>query len=149
MSPVFIAFWQFLFVFLGGAMYISTCFITSFHMIATIVAIGEKKNSSAIVRTIDGFHMIAAAIATIAEKVNEDRGDLRLTTSFAPRFVKFNLAPVNRLFLLEGCCCFLFFFYLWMFFNVDDDGKDKEPIDFGFERSSRRGNLGILLSETQ
>ena len=25
------------------------------------------------------------------------------------------------------------------------NGKDKEPIDFGFERSSRRGNFGILL----
>ena len=35
------------------------------------------KNSSAIV-AIYGFHMIAA-IATIAEKVNEGRGDLRLT----------------------------------------------------------------------
>ena len=69
---------------------------TGFHMIATIVAIAEKKSSSAIV-VIDGFQMIAAivacerrrmwresrqpeirlrsqatAIATIAEKVNED-----------------------------------------------------------------------------
>ena len=42
------------------------------------------------------------------------------------------------------------FFYLWVFFNVEGwDGKDKEPIDFGFERSSRRGNFGILLSGTQ
>ena len=70
-------------------------------MIATIVAIA-KKNSSAIVM-IDGFQMIAA----IAEKENEDRGDLRLTTSFAP-FVKFNMAALNRRFLLEGCCCCVF-----------------------------------------
>ena len=41
-----------------------------------IAAIAEK-NSSAIV-AIYGFHIIAA-IASIAEKVNEDRGDLRLT----------------------------------------------------------------------
>ena len=59
-------------------------------------AIAEK-NSSVIV-AIDGFHMIA----TIAEKVNGDRGDLRLTTSFAS-FVNFNMAAVNRRFLLEGC----------------------------------------------
>ena len=39
-----------------------------------IAAITEK-NSSAIV-AIYGFHMIAA-IASIAEKVNESRGDLR------------------------------------------------------------------------
>ena len=39
--------------------------------------IPEKKNSSAIV-AIYGFHMITA-IATIAERVNEGRGDLRLT----------------------------------------------------------------------
>ena len=36
-----------------------------------------------------------------------------------------------------------------MLFNVSNDGKEKEPIDFGFERSSRRGNFGILLSGTQ
>ena len=47
-----------------------------FHIIATIAATAEK-NSSAII-AIYGFHMIAA-IATIAEKVNEGRGDLRLT----------------------------------------------------------------------
>ena len=40
-------------------------------------------------------------IATVAEKVNENRRDLRLTTSFAP-LVKFNMAAVNRRFLLEG-----------------------------------------------
>ena len=61
-----------------------------------IVAIAEKNSS--VIAAIDGFHMIA----TIAEKMNEDRGDLRLTTSFAP-FVKFNMADVNRQFLLEGC----------------------------------------------
>ena len=42
-------------------------------MIVAIAAIAEK-NSSAIV-AIYGFHMIAA----IAEKVNEGRGNLRLT----------------------------------------------------------------------
>ena len=36
-----------------------------------------------------------------------------------------------------------------MLFNVNDDGKDKEPLNFGFERSYRRGNFGILLSGTQ
>ena len=36
-----------------------------------------------------------------------------------------------------------------MLFNVNDSWKDKEPIDFGFERSSRRGNFGILLSGTK
>ena len=36
-----------------------------------------------------------------------------------------------------------------VFFNVNDDGKDKEPIDFRLERSSTRGNFDILLSETQ
>ena len=36
-----------------------------------------------------------------------------------------------------------------MLFNVNDDGKDKEPIDFEFERSSRRGNFSTLLSGTQ
>ena len=56
-----------------------------FQMIATIVGIAEKKNCSAIV-AIDDFHMIAR----IAEKVNEDRGDLSLTTSFVP-FVKLNM----------------------------------------------------------
>ena len=45
-------------------------------MIAAIIAIAEK-NSSAIV-AIYGFHMISAS-AEIAEKVNESRGDLRLT----------------------------------------------------------------------
>ena len=40
-------------------------------------------------------------IATIAEKVNECRGDLRLDTSFAS-FVKFNMVAVNGRFLLEG-----------------------------------------------
>ena len=44
------------------------------------------------------------------------------------------MTAVNRRFLLEG----FFFIYLWELFNVNDDGKDKEPIDFGFERSSRR-----------
>ena len=39
-----------------------------------------------------------AAIATITEKVNEDRGHLRLTTSFA-LFAKFNMAAFNRRFL--------------------------------------------------
>ena len=100
-------------------------------MITTIVVITEKKNGSAIV-VIDGFRMIAA----IAEKTNEDRGYLRLT--------KFVMAAVNRCFLLEGWFC-----HLWVFFNVNDDGKDKDPIDFGFERSSRRGNFGILLWRTQ
>ena len=32
-----------------------------------------------------------------------------------------------------------------MFFNVNDDGKDKGPTDFCFERSSRRGNSGMLM----
>ena len=64
-------------------------------------------------------------------------------TSFAP-FVKFNMAAVNRRFLLEG-----WFSILKGAFNVNDDGKDKEPIDFGFEKSSRRGNFGILLLGTQ
>ena len=36
-----------------------------------------------------------------------------------------------------------------MLLNVHDDGKDKELINFGFERSSRRGNFDILLSGTQ
>ena len=36
-----------------------------------------------------------------------------------------------------------------MLFNANDDGKDKELINFGFERSSRRGNFVILLSGTQ
>ena len=63
-------------------------------------AIAEK-NSSAIV-AIYGFHMIAA----IAAKVNEGRGDMRLTHRFPP-FIKFNMAAVNRRFLLEG-----FFFIL-------------------------------------
>ena len=44
------------------------------------------------------------------------------------------MAAVNRRFLLDGC-----FLYLWVLFNVNDDGKDKELINFGFERSSRRG----------
>ena len=70
--------------------------IDGFHMIATIAMIAE-------IVTIDGFHMIA----TIAEKVKEDRGDLRLTTSFAP-FVKFNMAAVNLRFADQS---------LWVFFN--------------------------------
>ena len=57
------------------------------------------------------FDMIAAT-ATIAEKVNEDRGDLGLTTSFAP-FVKFNMAAVNRRLLLEACFFFFFFFFFF------------------------------------
>ena len=89
-----------------------------------------------------------AAIATIAEKVNEDRGGLGLTTSFAP-FVKFNMAAVNRR-LLFGAS---FIFYLCVFFNVEDDGKDKEPIDFGFEGSFRRekdlGAYHTLVRELQ
>ena len=36
-----------------------------------------------------------------------------------------------------------------MLFNVNDDGKDKDLINFWFERSSRRGNFRILLSRTQ
>ena len=36
-----------------------------------------------------------------------------------------------------------------VFFNVNDDGKDEEPIDFSLERSSTRGNFDILLWETQ
>ena len=47
--------------------------IATIAMIAVVVAIAEN-NSSAIV-AFYGFHMIAA----IAEKVNEGRGDLRLT----------------------------------------------------------------------
>ena len=60
----------------------SICYLKAgFHMIATIAMIAvvvviAQKNSSAIV-AIYGFHMIA----TIAEKVNEGRGDLRLTHS--------------------------------------------------------------------
>ena len=50
--------------------------LVSTDMIAMIAVIAEK-NSSAIV-AIYGFHVIAA-IATIAEKVNEVRGDLYLT----------------------------------------------------------------------
>ena len=41
------------------------------------------------------------------------------------------------------------FVYLWVLFNVNDYGKDKEPINFAFERSFRRGNFGSLLSITQ
>ena len=73
--------------------------IATIAVITAIVALTAmaEKISLAIV-AIDGFHMIAA-IATIAEKVNEDRRDLSLTTSFAP-FVKFNMAVVNSRFLL-------------------------------------------------
>ena len=65
-----------------------------------IAAIAEK--SSPAIVAIDGFHVIAE----IAEKVNEDRGDLGLTT-----FIKFNMAAVNRRLLLEAwsfstCGCF-------------------------------------------
>ena len=55
-----------------------------FHMIATIAvitAIGDKNGSAT--GAIDGFHM------------NEDRGDLGLTTQLAP-FLKFRMAAVNR-----------------------------------------------------
>ena len=82
-----------------------------------------------IIVAIDGFHMIAA----IAEKVNEDRGDLLLTTSFA-QFVKFNVATVNRRFPLEGC----FLYILMGVFNINDDGENKEPIDLGFKRSFQK-----------
>ena len=53
--------------------------IATIAMVATIVAIAAitEKNSSASI-AICGFHMIAAN-ATIAEKVNVGRGDLRLT----------------------------------------------------------------------
>ena len=36
--------------------------------------------------------------------------------------------------------------YLWVLFNVNVDGKDKEPIDLGFQRSSRGGNFGIAAT---
>ena len=66
--------------------------------IAMIIVIAEK-NSSAIVE-IYGFHMIAA-IAIIAEKVNEGRGGLHLAHC-SRHSSKFNMAAVNRPFLLEG-----------------------------------------------
>ena len=44
------------------------------------------------------------------------------------------MEAVNHRILLEAG----WFFNLWVvFFNVEDDGKDKEPTDFGFKRSSR------------
>ena len=62
-----------------------------------IVAIAEK-NSSAIT-VIDDFHIITV----IAEKVNEDQGDLSRTTSFVP-FVKFNMAEeVILIFCYREC----------------------------------------------
>ena len=92
--------------------------------IATTVAI-------AAIVAIDGFHMIAA----IAEKVNEDRGYLRLTTSFAP-FVncKFNMAGANRQLLLEA------WFFLLM--GVFQRGRRRERqriplLNFFFQRSQR------------
>ena len=96
------------------------------------------KNSSAIV-AIYGFHVIAA----IAKKMNEDRGDLRLT--HRSRHLS---NSTWRLWIVDSCLK-VGFLYLWVLFNVSNDGKEKEPIDFGFERSSRRGNFGILLSGTQ
>ena len=102
-----------------------------------IVAISEQ-NSSAIV-AICGFHIIA----TIAEKVNEGRGNLRLT-----HCSRHSSNSTWRLWIIDSCLKVVFL-YLWVLFNVNDDGKDKEPIDFGFERSSRRGNFRILLSGTQ
>ena len=116
--------------------------IATVAMIAAIVAIAiAEKNSSAIV-AICGFHMIAA-IATIAEKVKEGRGDLLLTQ--CSRHLS---NSTWRLWIVDSCLK-VGFLYSWVLFNVNDEGKDKELITFGFERSSRRGNFGILLSATQ
>ena len=79
----------------------------------------------------------------IAEKVNEGRGDLRLTHRS-----RHSSNSTWRLWIVHSCLK-VGLLYLWVLFNVNDDGKDKELIDFGFERSSRRGNFGILLSGTR
>ena len=63
-------------------------------------------------------------------------------TSFAP-FVKFNMVAVNRRFLLEDC-----FLYLWVLFNVNDDGKDKEPIDFGVGNAAHPGIVAVATMES-
>ena len=82
-------------------------------------------------------------ISAIAEKVNVGRGDLRLT-----HCSRHSSNSTWRLCIVDSCFK-VGLIYSWVLFNVNDDRKDKELINFGFERSSRRGNFGILQSTTQ